>query len=372
MPVKCQTVISLIERLAPKSLAEDWDNTGLNIGDPAGEISGVLITLDVNSQVVDEAVSLGANLIVSHHPVIFKPLKSIRADLPYGALLTEIIKRNIAVYCAHTNMDSAREGVNKILAELFKLENVKVLNPDKAENLYKIVVFIPEDHEDAVRDAMTRAGAGWIGNYSDCTFSVHGTGTFKAAEGCHPFIGGIGVLEKAAEVRLETVVRGNQVERVIRAMIKAHPYEEVAYDVYPLANQPERLGLGRIGKLPQPVKLRHFMDMVKERLRVPTVRYGGNPEAEVQKIAVCGGSGAGLLHKAVFAGADVFLTGDFKYHEAQEAIVMGLNFVDAGHYATEFPVVERLARLLADSLQEEGLSVPVYVSKSNYDPFGYY
>jgi len=372
LPVKCQNIINLIERVAPKSLAEDWDNAGLNIGNPAGDINGVLVTLDVNFQTVEEAVALGANLIVCHHPVIFKPLKSIRSDLPQGNLLTELVKRDISVYCAHTNMDSAREGVNQALAELLQLEDIEVLSPSKADGLYKIVVFIPEDHEDAVRDAMTRAGAGWIGNYSDCTFSVHGTGTFKATEGCNPFIGEIGALERAAEVRLETVVREKLADRVIREMIKAHPYEEVAYDLYPLANQQEKLGLGRIGKLPQRVRLRQFMDMVKDRLDVPVLRYGGDPDAEVRKIAVCGGSGASLIHTAVFTGAEVFLTGDLKYHESQEAVNLGLSFVDAGHYATEFPVVRKLSQLLTGMLKEEGVSVPVHVSNSNSDVFRYY
>ena len=372
MSVKCQTIISHIEQLAPKSLAEDWDNVGLNIGDPSIEVNGILVTLDVNSEVVDEAVSLGANLIISHHPVIFKTIKSIRGDLPHGQLLTKIVKNDIAVYCVHTNLDSAKEGVNQVLADLFQLENVEVLNPDKSDKLYKIVVFVPESHAEAVREAMTKAGAGWIGNYSDCTFAVPGIGTFKAAEGCKPFTGQVGVLENAAEIRLETVARENQVQRVVRAMLKAHPYEEAAYDIYLLTNFTEKLGLGKVGTLPTPIKLRQFMDIIKKLLNVPAVRYGGDPKAEVQKIAVCGGSGASLIHKACFAGADVFLTGDLKYHEAQEANSMGLGFVDAGHFATENPVVERLARFLEESFAAWGISVPVSVSKFNSDSFRYY
>ncbi len=371
MPVKCQTIINLIEQFAPKKLAEDWDNVGLQIGDPAQETGGVLVTLDVNPKVIEEAESLDVNLVISHHPLIFEPLKGIRADLPLGRMLTDIIRKGIGIYCVHTNLDSAREGVNQVLADLFQLADVEVLNPDKIEKLYKIVVFIPESHTETVREAMTGAGAGWIGNYSDCTFTAHGTGTFKAAEGCNPFLGRVGVIEKAAEVRLETIVQENQAARVIKAMLKAHPYEEVAYDVYLLANPGQKLGIGRIGRLPKPVALRQFIDTVKKMLKVSTVRYGGNPEAQVQKVAVCGGSGGGLIHKAVFAGADVLLTGDLKYHDAQEAVSMGLNFVDAGHYATENPVTDKLARFLDKALAAKNSLIPIYVSQLNSDPFCY-
>ncbi len=371
MPVKCQTVVNLLERFAPKYLAEDWDNIGLHTGDPARDLSGILVTLDINRPVVREAVDLGVNLIISHHPLIFKPLKNLRADLPLGGLLTEIIKQDLTVYCVHTNLDSAREGVNHVLADLFRLTEVEVLNPDKTEKLYKIVVFIPAGHTEAVQAAMTGAGAGRIGKYSDCTFAVQGTGTFKATEGCHPFLGRVGILEKAAEVRLETVVQEDRLPRVIRAMHQAHPYEEVAYDVFPLANPAGRLGLGRVGKLPEPVKFRQFLELVKKLLQVSTVRYGGNPEADIKKVAVCGGSGANFINLASFAGADVFLTGDLKYHEAQEAVSLGLNFVDAGHYATEYPIVKKLSQFLKEALTAGGDSIPVYASEISSDPFRY-
>lgn len=372
MPVKCQTVINLIDQFAPKRLAEDWDNIGLNVGDNTIEITGVFVTLDVNQDTVNEALSMGANFIVAHHPLIFKPVKNIRADQPMGRLLTKIIKNDISVFCVHTNLDSAQDGVNQTLAEIFDLQNVEVLNPDKPEKIFKIVVFVPESHFEVVREAVTKAGAGWIGGYSDCTFSVAGTGTFKPTVGCKPFIGQPGFVENVAEVRLETVVKENQLERVVRAMVKAHPYEEVAYDVYPLANDAGKLGLGRIGFLKKPVKFHYFMDMTKELLKVSTLRYGGDPNSEVQKIAVCGGSGASFMKKAAFFGADVLLTGDIKYHEAQNAIEMDMKFVDAGHYPTENPIVGKLAGFLNQSLVSLGHSLPVYVSTLNKDTFKYY
>lgn len=371
MPVKCQTITSLIEKLSPRKLAEDWDNIGLLVGNPAGPINGVMLALDVTPEVVQEAVTLGANLIISHHPIIFRPLKNIREDNPHGRLVSDIIRNGIQVYCAHTNLDNAGEGVNQVLAQKLGLTDIQVLNPDKPEKIYKLVVFIPDTHVDAVRDAITAAGAGWIGNYSDCTFSTSGTGTFKASDNCNPFIGKPGVLERASEVRLETVIKENQIERVLRAMIKAHPYEEVAYDVYPLVNDAGKLGLGRIGRLPKPLVFREFINMVKTSLNVPVLRYGGNTEVIVKKIAVCGGSGASVIHKAVFAGADVLVTGDLKYHEAQDALSLGLAFVDAGHYATEAPVITALDNYLRKALDSEEISVPVFVSATSKDTFSF-
>lgn len=372
MLVKCQTITSLIEKLAPRKLAEEWDNVGLLVGNPAGEISAVLLALDVTPEVVREAVTVGANLIISHHPLVFRPLKNIREDNPQGQLISNIIRNGIHVYCAHTNLDNAGEGVNQILARKLGLNDIQVLNPDKPEKIYKLVVFIPDTHVDLVRDAITAAGAGWIGNYSDCTFSTHGTGTFKASDNCKPFIGKPGVLEKASEIKLETVVKENQIDRVVRAMLKAHPYEEVAYDVYPLVNDAGRLGMGRIGRLEKPLVFREFMDMVKAFLNVPVLRYGGDSEVTVKKIAVCGGSGASFIHKAVFAGADVLVTGDLKYHEAQDALSLGLAFVDAGHYATEVPVIAALENYLKKNLVLEGISVPVFVSGSSKDSFSFF
>ncbi len=370
--LKCQTVISFIEKHFPKRLAEEWDNVGLQVGDPRSEVTGILVTLDVNSGTAAEAAARGANLIVSHHPLIYKPLKNLRSDLAHGSMLSGLIKNDLSVYCAHTNMDSAREGVNQVLAQLLGLQDLEVLNPDKTGILYKIVVYIPRGYEDTVREAMSGAGAGWIGNYSDCTFSVQGTGTFKAAEGADPFIGQVGTLEKAEESRMETVTREEDLHRVIKAMVKAHPYEEVAYDVFRLENPGEKLGLGRVGRLREAVRFAELLDCIKKNLNIPTLRYGGDLEMMVRKIAVCGGSGASLMHKAVFAGAEVFVTGDLKYHEAQEIMAQKMAFVDAGHFATEFPVVDRVAVLLRDGLGSMGYNVPVYVSEKNSDPFRYY
>lgn len=367
MPIKCQTVFNLMEQLAPKSLAEEWDNIGLQTGNPANEVEGILCALDVTEQVVDEARSLGANLIISHHPLIFKPLKNIREDLPSGRLLAKIIRNEINVFCAHTNLDSAREGVNQVLAERMNLQDISVLNGDKTDKLYKFVVFVPQSHTEAVRRALAEAGAGWIGHYSDCSFMMEGTGVFKPLEGTAPFVGEQGKTEFVHETRIETVVKEKQIDKTIKAVLKVHPYEEVAYDLYPLLNHSYQLGLGRIGTLKESVIFKDFLGRIKDALGVVGLRYAGDAEARINKVAVCGGSGAGLIHKAKYAGADLLLTGDVKYHEAQEAEAIGLCVVDAGHFATENVIVEKIVAFLKNGLQKEAGELQITASKQNID-----
>lgn len=367
MAVKCQKIISCIEEFAPKYLAEEWDNVGLQVGTPSAEIDTILVALDVNKDVVDEAVAIGAQLIVSHHPLFFKPIHNLRFNTPFGSLISTIIKNDLNVYSAHTNLDSSRGGVNAALAEKLGLQDVEILNPDKQEELVKLVVFIPASHAEVVREAITKAGAGFIGNYSDCTFMVNGTGTFRGLEGTNPFIGETGTLEKAEEIRLETVMPKRIANLVVRAMLKAHPYEEVAYDLYPLINTGETLGIGRIGILEDYMTLEEFCDMVKGALDLQHLKVVGDMRGKVKKIALCGGSGAGFIKKAHFLGADLLLTGDVKYHEAQEAEALGLNIVDAGHNGTEALIVPILAQHIADKLSKDQLKV--HVSKVNTDPF---
>ncbi|MDA8233667.1 MAG: Nif3-like dinuclear metal center hexameric protein [Clostridia bacterium] len=369
MAVKCQTIINIVEQLAPRYLAEEWDNVGLQVGNPAGEVDKVLVCLDVNQEVAREAIAVGAGLIVSHHPLIFKPLKNLRRNNPQGELLYTLIQNDISVYSAHTNLDSAAGGVNQVLAEKLGLQDIEVLSSSYNETYCKMVVFVPVGHEDAVRNAMAEAGAGWIGNYSHCTFQLHGTGTFKPLEGANPFIGSVGDLEKVAEYRLETIVPQRAAGKVVKAMLKAHPYEEVAYDLYPLLNEGAAQGLGRIGRFLEAIPFGELVKKVKDSLEVDKLIVGGDLNRSVQKIAVCGGSGASLLHKALFMGAQVLLTGDVKYHEGQEMLAQGLNFIDGGHHATERPVVSVLADFLREKAQANKFSVDIVVSEVNTNPF---
>lgn len=369
MSVKCQVIMDAMERLAPRYLAEKWDNVGLLMGSPAQRVDKILVTLDVTQAVVDQAVTMGVDLIITHHPILFTPVKSIRRDLPQGKLLADLLTANIAVYAAHTNLDSATGGVNDLLATKLNLQDVKPLAVGYREKLYKLVVFVPRTHEEVVSHAIWEAGAGHIGNYSHCGFSTQGIGSFLPLDGAEPFIGRCGTLEQVEEVRLETIVPEKNSKRVLRAMMKAHPYEEVAYDLHELLNPGHELGLGRIGKLIEPLPLREFILQVKKDLGIDYVSASGEQEKMVKKVAVCGGSGASLIHKAAFAGADVFVTGDVKYHEGQDALAAGVAIIDAGHFATEQPIISCVAEYLVQCGDQEKWAVDIGVETVNRDVF---
>jgi len=369
MSVKCQVIIEAIERLAPKYLAESWDNVGLLIGSPAQKITKLLVTLDVTQAVVAQAVQDGIDMIITHHPILFKAVTSIRTDLPQGQIVASLLKANIAVYAAHTNLDIATGGVNDILASKLNLQDTQPLAVSYTEKLCKLVMFVPNTHMEVVRRAISEAGAGHVGNYSHCTFSSSGEGSFVPLDGSRPFIGSNGVVEYVQEARLETIVPEKISRRVLKAMLKVHPYEEVAYDLYPLVNSGHSLGLGRVGKLMAPMSLAEFITQVKMALGIEFVSVAGSREKTVNKVAVCGGSGAGFIHKAAFAGADVFVTGDVKYHEAQDALDAGIVVIDAGHFATEKPIVPFLAEYLTACGTTDKWAVDISVDIVNKDVF---
>ncbi|RJQ26374.1 MAG: Nif3-like dinuclear metal center hexameric protein [Peptococcaceae bacterium] len=372
MAVKCQAVFRLIEEFAPLSLAEKWDNVGLQLGDPLAETNKILLTLDVNKTVAEEALDQGAGLIISHHPLFFKPVRRLSFDLPSGELVAFLIRSYITVYTAHTNLDGAAGGVSAVLAGRLGLENLTVLSPAASRRYVKLVVFVPSGHEDAVRDALTGAGAGWIGNYRDCTFQTRGTGTFRPLTCASPFIGRQGELEQVEEIRLETIIPVEKTGMVVEAMLEAHPYEEVAYDIYSLANPEAAVGLGRLGRLPEPVSFRKLVEHVKAVLGLEEVKAGGLPERVVKKVAVCGGAGAELWPLALQSGADVLVTGDINYHTGQEMLAEGINFIDAGHHATERVILPVLSRYLEESCRAGGLEAQVLISQVNTNPFTYF
>ncbi|HHV19628.1 MAG TPA: Nif3-like dinuclear metal center hexameric protein, partial [Thermoanaerobacterales bacterium] len=333
--ISCQTLVQMLEKWAPKRLAMDWDNPGLAIGELSRNISKVLLTLTVTLETVKYAANSGFEMIISHHPLFFKPLKSLRKDTPLGKIVYEAVKNDIVIYSAHTNMDAACGGVNDILATVLELQQIRVLKQTYEERLKKLVVFAPKGYEDTVRNAMGDAGAGHIGNYSDCSFNTEGFGTFKPLDGTKPFIGEKGKLEKANEIRIETIIPENLQKKVINAMIKAHPYEEVAFDIYPLENPGKVYGFGRIGYTKEPVKLKNYCETVKQKLGIPHIRVVGDLNKIISKVAVCGGAGSDLAQTAAFLGSDVLVTGDVKYHEALDAKTADLAIIDAGHFSTE-------------------------------------
>lgn len=347
MSVTCQEIIKELDKLAPPNLAETWDSVGLMVGNPSQEIKNVWTALDVTLPLVEAAVREQVDLIVSHHPLIFKPIKQLDTSTTAGKIIEQLMKANIAVFSAHSNLDSADGGVNDVLAHTLNLQDVRPLTADFTEKLVKLVVFVPATHEQTVYEAVMAAGAGHIGRYSHCAFVTAGTGTFLPLADTHPFIGQHGALTSVKEVRIETILPERILPPVVSAMLAAHPYEEVAYDIYPLKNQGKSTGLGRIGKI-EPVSLQDFIFDVKKQLNINVVNAVGRSEQRIGKVAVCGGSGASLMLQAKASGADVLVTGDVKYHDALEAAAMGIAVIDAGHYATEQPVVAVLASYLKE------------------------
>lgn len=360
-------VIQLFEQFSPKAFAMEDDKIGLQIGSLNQPVENVVVALDVTEEVVEEAISRNAQLIIAHHPPIFRPLKKIATDSPAGRMIARLIKHDIAVYAAHTNLDVAKGGVNDLLAALLGLKDPQVLVPTYEDVLKKLVVFVPEEDAERLREALGNAGAGAIGNYSHCSFSGAGEGRFLPGENTNPHIGQKGKLEAVNEVRIETVFPESIEKKIIQAMIKAHPYEEVAYDVYRLENTGEQLGLGRIGKVSE-TTLAEYAEVVKEALDVEKVRVVGDLNAKVKKVAVLGGDGNKYYSQAKFKGADVYVTGDIYYHTAHDAQMAGLNMIDPGHNV-EKVMKKGVARVMEKICKEKGYDVKFIPSEICTDPF---
>lgn len=357
-------IFQAIETWAPQHFAYDWDHIGLQVGSKNEKTTKVLVTLDVLESVVEEAIEKGANLIVAHHPLLFKPLKKVDFDSVKGKIVKKLIEHNITVYAAHTNLDIAEGGVNDLLFDKLGIKERKPFIPTSKQQLIKLVVFVPHSHVEDVRNALGEAGAGHIGNYSHCTFQAKGNGTFMPLEGTNPYIGKQHQLEIVDEMRIETIVSEENVSKVLRAMKNAHPYEEVAYDLYPLQNEGKTYGLGRIGKLEEATTLQNFVQKVKTAFNVERLRVTGDLHKNVQNIAVIGGSGERYFERANQLGVDVLITGDVTFHIAQDAQEMGLSIIDPGHYVEEV-MKEAMQQFLTNSFK----NLDVYVSNVNTDPF---
>ncbi len=326
-------VTASLEQLAPLSYQESYDNSGLLIGNPESLLKGILVTLDVTPEVIEEAHTKGLNLIVAHHPLIFNGVKKITGKSYVERAIIHAIKNDIAVYAAHTNLDNIEGGVNSRIGELLNLTNLKFLQPLEGE-LIKLVTFVPTNDAERVRQAMFEAGAGHIGNYDYCSYNIDGNGTFRAGEGANPYVGKEGEYHIESEVRIEVVVPKSRVSRVIREMISSHPYEEVAYDIYPILNSFSKAGSGMIGELKKPIPETDFLKIVKTIFKIQVLRHTNCLEKNIQKVAFCGGSGAFLIKQAIAAGADIFISSDIKYHQffdAENKILIA----DIGHFESE-------------------------------------
>ncbi|WP_338236392.1 Nif3-like dinuclear metal center hexameric protein [Persicobacter diffluens] len=363
---KISDIIRAIEQFAPPALQESYDNAGLLVGDQKQEVTGVLICLDSTEDVVAEAIEKNCNLIVAHHPIIFGGLKRLTGSNYIQRTVIKAIKNDIAIYAAHTNLDNVKAGVNKVFAEKLGLENLKILSP-KSRNLLKLTTFIPEEQEEEVTEAMHQAGAGQIGEYKNCSFRILGDGYFQPSENANPTIGEAGgEIEKVKEVRVEVIFDAHRKGVVIAALKNAHPYEEVAYYLHALENTNQETGSGMVGTLPKPMPMIDFLKKMKTDFRLGVIKHTALLDRPVKKVAVCGGSGSFLLRSAIGAGADLYITADFKYHEFFDA-ENRITIADIGHYESEVHTKEIFVEILSKNF----LNIAVHVSQVNTNPVSY-
>lgn len=360
-------VFKLMEDLAPKDKAYEWDNVGLQVGSYNHHPKKIMITLDVLESVVDEAIANNVNLIIAHHPLLFKPLKQINLNTPNGRIISKLIRHDIHVYAAHTNLDVVPFGVNDMLADQLELKNTKELISLGNETMYKYAVHVPVTHKDKVKEALGDAGAGQQGEYSHCSFQTKGKGSFKPLAGAEPYIGKIGEITNVDEIKIEAIVPESKLNKTIQNVIAAHPYEEPAYDIIKLNNKGESYGLGRIGEINE-MNLEAYVLEVKEKLNLTDVRVVGDLNKKIKKVAVLGGSGEKYINDAINKEADVYITGDISFHPAQNALEMGLAVIDAGHYI-ESVMKSKVQNYLQNKLS--GKEVEIIVSRTVTDPFQY-
>jgi dinuclear metal center YbgI/SA1388 family protein len=364
--MKLKELCSFLNTSIPLSYQEDYDNSGLQVGVSEMEVNSALLSLDITEDVIDEAITAGCNLIVSHHPLIFRPIKKLSGGSTTERIVAKAIKNDIAIYSAHTNLDSLPGGVSCRMAGKLGLTNVRVLAPLK-NRLLKLVVFIPENYLEKVKDAVFEAGAGMTGNYDRCSFSTPGTGTFCPGENANPFVGKKGKIHFEREVRFETILYTGLKEKVIKALLNAHPYEEPAYDIYMLENESTEAGLGCIGELPNQMEAGEFIKYIADVFSARGLRYSRLGDRKISVVALCGGSGASFVKDAIASGADAFITADIKYHaffDAENRILLA----DIGHYEGEKFSVEILYNLIIKKFPTFALRF----SEINTNPINYF
>lgn len=364
--MKVKELVSELERFAPPSLQESYDNAGLNVGFPDAEIVGVLICIDVVPEVVDEAVAKGCNMIVSHHPLIFPNIKRITGGNNVEKSIIKALQNNISIYCGHTNFDKAQNGVSMKMCEKLGLKNCTLLDAE-ADMLRKIVVYVPQQYAEEVRNAMFSAGAGTIGNYDECSFNLDGKGTFRANENCNPFVGNIGERHHEAEVRVEVICPSYLQNKVVASMLKVHPYEEPAFDIFKLENRWNSVGLGAVGELESEITEENLLSVVKQKFNVGNIRHSALTGRKVRRIAVCGGSGASFIRTAIASKADAYITADIKYHDwflAEGKILL----LDIGHYESE----QFTKEIFYDIVVKKNINFATYFSDINTNPINNY
>ena len=363
--LRIKEILKEIERIAPLATQEGFDNAGVQVGNVNQSATGALLCLDITESVIEEAIELGYNLVIAHHPLVFKPFKALTGANYIERCVMLACKHDLVIYGAHTNLDNAVGGVNYKLAELLGLQNVRILSPQKG-NLLKLVTFVPEDAAEIVRTALFNAGAGGIGDYDSCSFNAHGTGTFRASEKCNPYCGEIDKLHQEKEVRIETILPSYLKTTVTRALLSVHPYEEPAYDFYALENTWKQVGSGVVGELMSEEDELLFLQRIKDILRADCVRHSPLTGKKVREIAICGGSGAFILPEAIAFGADVFITGEAKYNDfynVEDKILLAV----VGHYETEICTKD----ILFDILSKKFPTFAVQIANTNSNPVKY-
>jgi len=358
-------IIQEFETYAPLSLQENYDNSGLLVGNKYIEVTGALLTIDVTENVINEAIEHNCNLIIAHHPLIFKSLKRITYENEMQRCIAMLIKNDIVLYAAHTNFDNVIDGVNAKIADKLKLTNREVLLP-MPETLLKLVTYVPKLQLVMVRDALFNAGAGHIGNYDSCSFTSEGFGTFRANADAQPFVGEIDKLHSEPEIRLEVILPKHNKTKVIQALLKSHPYEEPAFDIIQLQNYSNRLGAGMVGDLTEPVDEIKFLNNLKVLFNCNQIKYTGLLSKNIKRVALCGGSGSFLLPNAIASGADVFISGDFKYHEFFEAENRIL-VADLGHFETE----QYTKHIFYEIITKKMPTFAVRISETKTNPINY-
>jgi dinuclear metal center YbgI/SA1388 family protein len=362
-----QHLINHLEQWAPLSLQESYDNSGLLVGSADQELTGVLIALDSTLEVVEEAIAKGCNLIIAHHPIIFSGLKRLTGRNYIEQTVIKAIQNNIAIYAIHTNLDNVHTGVNHMMAQKIGLQNCRILAP-KAHTLMKLCTFVPTSHATVVRTALAAAGAGQLGHYKACSFTSTGEGRFEALEGAKPFVGTVQNLHCEEEVRIEVVVHKHLTSQVLKALHQSHPYEEVAYDLIALEQTDAQIGAGLIGTLEEPLPIAQFLSHLKQQFELEVIKY--TPVAHkthIKTVALCGGSGSFLLKNALQQQADLFITGDFKYHEffdAEQKIIIA----DIGHYESE----QFTSQLIYERLSHQFSDITLFITSIRTNPVHYF
>lgn len=363
--MKIKDITNYLNSIAPLQIQESYDNAGLIVGNMNQEVTGVLVCLDSIEEIIDEAMSKGCNLIVAHHPIVFSGLKKFTGKNYIERCIIKAIKNDIAIYACHTNLDNMQDGVNKMISDRLGLVNTKILVP-KGDQVYKLSVFCPKNAADQVRDAMFSQGAGHVGQYSECSYNSEGIGTFLGNEGTNPHVGEIGKRHHEPETKIEVIVSSWKKNNVINAMLNAHPYEEVAYDIHALENKMNTIGAGLIGELKEEMDTSTFLNSLKKNMKTNCVRHTKVHKQKILKVALCGGSGSFLLGAAMSSKADIFITGDFKYHQFFDADGK-IIIADIGHFESEQFTIE----LLGEKLKEKFPNFAVHFTDVNTNPINY-